>query len=124
MIEFVEVRYVSENVLNVFALILVRDRDITSTWLQVDRPSFTKLFVFDRESLVQNVCDVIFQGPGQVLVVLLVDALHIVDVDFLAQHHLVECTDEERVEEATMEDGKTDHTTNEFEIVEMLWVDA
>jgi hypothetical protein len=52
-----------------------------------------------------------------------IDTLHILKSDLLPQHHLVEGTDEERIQEATVENSKADHPANELEVVEMLRVD-
>lgn len=53
-----------------------------------------------------------------------VDTLHILQCDLLAQNHLVERANEERVEEATMEDGETNDASNELEVVQMLGIDT
>jgi hypothetical protein len=82
------------DLLNVFPLVFISDLDVTSTRLEIDCSSFTKLLVFDSERLVEDVCDVVVQCPGQVLVILFVDAFHIIYGDLLPQHHLVKCTDE------------------------------
>jgi len=50
--------------------------------------------------------------------------LHIGESDLLPQNHLVEGADEEGIEEAAVEDGKTDHAPNELEVVKMFRVDA
>jgi hypothetical protein len=44
--------------------------------------------------------------------------------DFLLQDHLVETDDKVRVQESTMENGETQATTDELEVVEMFWVDT
>jgi len=110
--------------LNIFSLVLVRNRDVTSTWFQINRFGLSKLLVFDRERLVEDVGDVVLQSPRQILVILFVDTLHISDVDFLSQHHLVKRANKERVQETAMENGEADHTANKLEVVEMFWVDA
>lgn len=40
------------------------------------------------------------------------------------QHHLIQSSNKEGVQESAMEDRKTDHTADELEVVEMLWIDA
>lgn len=52
----------------------------------------------------------------------LVDTLHILERNALSKHHLVESTDEERVKESSMENGQAHHTTNKFEVVQVLRV--
>jgi hypothetical protein len=54
----------------------------------------------------------------------LIDTLHILQSDLLPKHHLVEGANEEGVEEPTVENGESYHTTDEFEIIQMLGVDA
>lgn len=45
--------------LDVFLLVLVRDRDVLSSGLEVDRDGLTKAVVFGGESVVEDVRDVI-----------------------------------------------------------------
>ena len=40
------------------------------------------------------------------------------------QHHLIKRSNKERIQESAVEDRKTNHTADELEVVEMLWVDA
>lgn len=53
-----------------------------------------------------------------------VDALHILQVNLLLENHLVESANEKCVQEASVEDGEAYNTPNEFEVAEMLRVDA
>ena len=53
-----------------------------------------------------------------------IDTLHILESNLLPQDHLVESTNEECVQEASVENGQTNDTTNELEITKMLGVDA
>ena len=53
-----------------------------------------------------------------------VNSFHIRKVDLLPEDHLVEGADEKSVKESSMEDSQTDNTSNEFEVIQMLWVDA
>lgn len=53
-----------------------------------------------------------------------IDTLHILEGNLLAQHHLVEGPDEERIEEATVEDRQTDDSANELKVVKMLGVNT
>lgn len=55
---------------------------------------------------------------------ILIDTLHILKSDFLAQHHLVKGANEERIKEATVEDCQADNSANELEVIEVLWVDT
>lgn len=45
-------------------------------------------------------------------------------IHLLSEHHLVESSNEEGVEEATVEDGQTNDSPNEFEVIEMFRVNA
>ena len=118
------IRSKSLDILDVFSLVFVRHRDVSTTWFQVDGLGLTKLFVFNGKGLVKDIGDIIVQRPRQILVVLLVHAFHVVDGNLLAQHHLVECSDEERIKEATVEDSQAHHSPDKLEVVEMFWVDA
>lgn len=53
-----------------------------------------------------------------------VDTLHVLQRDPLLQNHLVKGANEECVQEAAVENGQTNDAANEFEVVEMLGVDA
>jgi hypothetical protein len=55
---------------------------------------------------------------------ILIDTLHVLQRHLLPQHHLVEGTDEERVQETAMENCQTDYSADELEVVQMLRVDA
>jgi hypothetical protein len=51
-----------------------------------------------------------------------IHTLHVLKSDLLPQHHLVESSNEEGIQETTMEDSQTDHSANELEVIEMLGV--
>lgn len=53
-----------------------------------------------------------------------IDTLHILQCDLLPEHHLVKCANEERIQEASVEDGKSNNTTDKFKVVQMFGVDA
>jgi hypothetical protein len=53
-----------------------------------------------------------------------VNTLHVLERNLLPKHHLVECTNEEGIEETAMENSKSDDSSNELEIVEVLGVHA
>lgn len=52
-----------------------------------------------------------------------INPFHVCQCYFFPQYHLVEGANEEGVKKSSMEDGQTDHPTDEFEVVEMFWVD-
>lgn len=54
----------------------------------------------------------------------LIHTLHILKSDLLAQHHLIEGSDEEGIQEAAVEDSQTNHSADELEVIEMLGVHA
>ena len=60
----------------------------------------------------------------QTLVNISVHTLHILEHDLLPQNHLVERANEKCVKESSVEYSQAHHPTNEFEVVEMFWVDA
>jgi hypothetical protein len=53
-----------------------------------------------------------------------IHTLHILKGNLLPQHHLVESSDEEGIQETTMENSQTDHSADELEVIEMLGVHA
>lgn len=55
---------------------------------------------------------------------ILIHALHILETDLLSQHHLVEGSNEEGIQETTVEDSQTNHPADELEVIEMLGVHA
>lgn len=55
---------------------------------------------------------------------LCVHALQVRQSDFLAENHFVEADDEISVQESAMEDAQPEATTDELEVVQMLWVDS
>lgn len=67
---------------------------------------------------------VFVQCPCQCSVEVCIYPLHICKRHPLPQDHFIESTDKESVEEPSMEDGKPNHSSNEFEIIQMLGVDA
>jgi len=53
-----------------------------------------------------------------------IDTLHIRQNYLLPQNHLVKRSNEEGIQKASVEDGQTDYTTNELEVIQMLGIDA
>jgi hypothetical protein len=53
-----------------------------------------------------------------------VNSLHVLKCDLLSEHHLIECTNEERIQESSMENRQSDNSANELEVVQMFGVDA
>lgn len=53
-----------------------------------------------------------------------IDTLHVLECDLLPQDHLVESSNEEGIQETAVENGQTNNTTNELEIVQMFGVNA
>jgi hypothetical protein len=50
--------------------------------------------------------------------------LQVCDNNLLLQDHFVECDDEVGIQEPTMEYPKTETSSDELEVVQMLWVDT
>lgn len=109
---------------DVFLLVLVGNLDITSAWLEVLHISHSESLIFGGEGLLQNTLDRVIEHPLKTAVEVGIDSLHIGQCNGLVKHHLVQCTNEECIKETTMENSKTDYTANEFEVIEMLWVDS
>jgi len=112
------------DLLNVFLLVLVRHFDIPAILLQVHNDLLAETLIINREGRVDDVSDVILHGPGESAVELSIDTLHVGQGDPLLQDHLVECTNEECIQEAPVEDSQTNNATNELEVTKMLRVDA
>ena len=110
--------------LDIFFFVLVGHRDVPAVGFQVDGLDVTELLIVDGEGLVQDIGDIVIQHPRQILMILFVHTFHICDIHFLAEHHLVESTDEERVQEPSMENSQAHYSADELEIIEMFWVDA
>lgn len=53
-----------------------------------------------------------------------IDTLQIRNGDFLLEDHLVERSNKVRIQESSMEDAKTQASTNELEVVQMFRVDT
>ena len=87
----------SQNSLDIFSLVLIGNSNVPTSGFEIYRLRLAKLFVFDGEGLIENVGNIIVQHPGQVFMVLFIDAFHVINGDFLSQHHLVECANKERV---------------------------
>lgn len=128
------------HLLNIFSLVLIRHLDVLSARLQVDRHSLAKPLVVSRESEVKYAVNVVIPRissttqiynfrvmdhlhcPLKVPVEIGIHTLHILEGDLLLQNHLVESTDEERVQESAVENGQTHNAANELEVVQMLGV--
>ena len=63
---------------------------------------------------------VYLQYPDQTPVDLRIHGLHILQADRLTQQLLVERHGEPSIDVVTMEDGKTNHSTNKMEVRQML----
>lgn len=64
------------------------------------------------------------QSPRQIAMQIFINTLHVLQRHLLSQHHLVECADEERVQESTVEDGQTNDTADKLEVVQMFRINA
>jgi len=110
--------------LDVFALVLISDFDVVTARLQLNADSLAKPLVVGGESEFQGISDVVVQHPFQIAMEVSIDTLHILQRNLLPKNHLVEGSNEECVQETTVEDGQTNNTSNELEIVQVLRVDA
>lgn len=122
-------------------LVLVGDYDILSTGHKINRFALAKLLIVYGECQVDDALNIIvpetcqsprikitgvcnLQHPRQIAMELFIYTLHILHQNLLPQHHFVESADEERIQEAAVENRQADDTADEFEIVQMLGVDA
>lgn len=112
------------NILDVFLLVLVRHLDISPALLQINHNLLAETLVVHGESGVNHVSDVILHGPGERSVEFGIDTLHVDESHLLLEDHLVECANEECIQETPVENGQTDHTTDELEVSKMLRVDS
>lgn len=53
-----------------------------------------------------------------------VNTFHVGKRNFLTKYHLIECANEEGIKESAMENSQSNNATDEFKVIEMLWVDA
>ena len=113
-----------QNLLDVFLLVLVRHFNVSATLLQVNNNLLSESLIINREGRVDDVGNVVLHGPCERAVEFSVNTFHVGKGDPLLQDHLVECTNEECIQEAPVEDSQTDNTTNELEVSKMLRVDA
>src|SRR5690606_30380405 len=103
---------------------LVRNGNVSSARFQVLYTRNSKALILCGKRLIQNALDIILKCPNQTSVEVGIDALHILQRHRLVQHHLVQCADEERIQESTMEDCKTNDAANKLEIVKMFRVNT
>lgn len=106
-------------------LVSICDLDVATILLQINSLHFSKDVVISGEGHIQTkVINRIVNDVAQTLVNFSINTLHVLQSDLLPQHHFVECSDKEGVEETPVEDCKTNHTTNELEVVKMFGVDT
>lgn len=110
--------------LNILLLVLVCDFDIPAAWLQVNRDLLSEPFVLDGECAVDDVCNVVLHGPSKCPMELSIHTLHVLKRHLLLQDHLVKRSNEECIQESSMEDGQADNATNKFEVSKMFRVNA
>jgi hypothetical protein len=112
------------DLLNVFLLVFIRHLDVLAILLEVKGNCLAKSLIVSRECKIQDPVDIVIQCPRQVTMEISVDTLHILQSDLLPQDHLVKSANEKRIQEATVENGKTDNTSDELEVVQMFRVNA
>ena len=120
-------------------LVLVGNFDVFTAWLELDADSFTESLVIGRKSQFKRIGNVVvtarvsfgltiamsyLQHPLQVTMEISIHTLHVLQGDLLPQNHLVKRSNKEGVQETAVENGQTNNTTNELEIVQMLGIDA
>ena len=102
--------------------VLLCDRDVHSTSLQLDRHKLSEPLLLEGERLINDIRNIIVQHPLHTPMELGVNALKVTEGDLFLDDHLVEAGDEVCVEESTVEDGQADNPTNELEVVKVLRV--
>lgn len=112
--------------LNVFCFVLVRNCDISSSRFEIDSDGFSESVVFSRESIFNDILDIVFTRTAKVQVSVVsrlverfipdsqnpsersenfsIHGFHICENDLLLENHFVECCDEVGIEETTVED--------------------
>lgn len=110
--------------LDILFFVLIRDFNVSATGLEVNSDLFTKSLVFDRESAIDDVGDVVLHGPCKCPMEFSVHTLHVLQSDLLLENHLVESADEESIQEPSMENGQSNNTTNKFEVAQVLRIDS
>src|SRR5690242_3223614 len=104
----------ASHLLDVFVLVLVCNLEVITAWLQLDADGLAKPLVVGGKGKLQRVGNVVVQHPFQVAVEISVDTLHVLQRNLLPEDHLVEGSDEEGVQETTVENGQSDYTSDEL----------
>lgn len=109
---------------DVLLFVFVCDLDVSSTRFEVLHLCLSKSLIFRGEGLFQHTLNRVVKHPLKTAVEIGVHTLHVWERDGLVEHHFVQGTNEECIEKTTVENGKTDDTADEFEVVQMFWVDT
>jgi len=128
---------------DVFAFILFGHWYVGPAGLEINGDEFAEPIFGDGKGFLQDAGDVVLTGfgivsrgrrsklgerdvqhPSQAPVKFLVDTLEVGDADLFTEDDLVETRNEEGVEEASVEDGHSDHAADKLEVGEMLGVDV
>lgn len=112
------------DLLDIFLFVLVSNLDVLPSRLELHGDLLTKPLIFNRESTVNDVRDIILHRPAQSPEEIGINTFHVRKNDPLPQYHFVESSNEKRIQEPPMEDGQAHHTPNELEVAQMLRVDA
>lgn len=131
------------NILDIFLLVIVGDFNIPSSRLEVNSVLLTKDLILDGKVLENDVINIVLtremvsqlrfslqqaqvhsQHPSKSPEIIGIDTLHIRQCNLFPQNHLVECTNEECIQETSVENSKTDYPSNKLKVAKMLGVDA
>ena len=93
------------DLLDELLFVLLRDRDVHSTRLQLDRYKLSKPLFLQGERLLNDIRDIVLQHPLHTSMEPGVDTLKVSERDLFLDDHLVEAGDKVCIEEPAMEDG-------------------
>lgn len=111
--------------LDVVLFVLPGDFDVSASWNQVYDLWAPKVVVGDRESLVEGVNVTLWlQAPIQAHVQVIVKVFEILEVELLADQHLVDALHEVALEVAALEEGLCDGAADELEVPKMVSLHA
>jgi hypothetical protein len=85
--------------------------------------NFAEVVSVDTESKTQ-IGDIIVQGPVQAIIEFVVQVFQIFKLKIVTHHHLVQRFAEVELKKLTVKECLTDHSTNKFEKVQVVWVNV
>jgi hypothetical protein len=131
---FIPILDIIGDALDVLLLIVVGDLNVSPIGLQVNCLDLSKALIFCGECRLYDTRDIVLparwsvifgtvsrivdsQSPGQGPVEISIYTFHVCKSNPFPQDHLVESADEECIKKASVEDGQTNHSADEFEVI-------